>query len=196
MNEKTKTSNFLDAINKYAAAQKKKMEKQLEAYKAEKVEQATEEGLKDAYDLIQNEISERRFAIVSETARMEQESKKELFALRRRMTDEIFSDAEKKLLDFTMTEKYTGKLMDYAEKVNALFLGEESVVYLAPKDMEFEEDVKKLVKNCTVKEDGSIRIGGLKAFCPSKGIIADNTYDAKLLDRKKWFVENAGLRVV
>ena len=46
-----------------------------------------------------------------------------------------------------------------------------------------------------IKEDASIKIGGLKASDKDKKIIADDTLDVRLLSQRDWFAENSGLNV-
>ena len=46
---------------------------------------------------------------------------------------------------------------------------------------------------CEVRADASIRIGGLKASCEAKGLVADDTLDNRLQNQHGWFLEHAGL---
>ena len=46
---------------------------------------------------------------------------------------------------------------------------------------------------CEVRADASIRIGGLKASCEAKGLVADDTLDNRLQNQRGWFLEHAGL---
>lgn len=196
MNDKTKETKFLDAINKYAERQKATIHSEVEAYKNQRIEQATEQGLKDAYDLIRHEIAARKFAITTEMSSKEQALRTDQFAKRQKIFDEVFEDAAQKLINYTCSEEYEIYLKRSAEEVKALFGKNAVIISLAEKDMKFSEVIKAVLPNAEFKEDNSIRIGGLKAFCKADGILADNTIDLKLLDQREWFIENSGLKVV
>ena len=94
MNELTKESKFLDAINKYAEQQKALITQEIEEYKNAKIEQATEQGLQDAYDLIRRDIAAHKSAIVTDSAKRELNLKKELYSERAR----IACPTEKRLM--------------------------------------------------------------------------------------------------
>ena len=94
MNEKTKESKFLDAINKYAEQQKAQITQEIEDYKNTKIEQATEQGLQDAYDLIREDISRRKAVIVNDLAKKELALRNELFYERQTLADKVFDEAK------------------------------------------------------------------------------------------------------
>ena len=110
MNEMTKESKFLDAINRYAESQKAQITQEIEEYKNTRIEQATEQGLKDAYDLIRGDISKRKAAIVNATAKKELDMRRELFCERSRIAEEVFDEARKRLGDFASSDGYCKKL--------------------------------------------------------------------------------------
>ena len=196
MNRNTKTSNFLEAIKKYANRQKEIIEEDAQRFRDEKIEQATEEGLEDAYLLLQKEISSRKNQIVTEYASKEISARIELFEIRNRMIKELRDEAEKKLTSFVKTEEYAEKLISYAKEIDSLFDGAPCVVYLSLSDFDKSDALKDVIHNAEIKTDDSIRLGGVKAYCAKKGIIADSTYDARLDDAMKHFIETSGLEVV
>ena len=55
MNENTKESKFLDAINKYAESQKAQITQEIEDYKNTRIEQATEQMLNAQFDMLGDE---------------------------------------------------------------------------------------------------------------------------------------------
>lgn len=196
MNEKTKESKFLDAINKYAEKQKATISTEVEEYKNQRIEQATEQGLKDAYDLIQHDITRRKSSIVTEMSAKEHELRTRQFTKRQQISDEVFAKAKKKLIEFTDTVDYAAYLQKSAEEVKALFGDSAVAMLLSKKDMQYAEVVKTILPDAEIKEDNTIRIGGIKAYSKAKGILADNTLDTKLEDQREWFIENSELKVV
>ena len=106
MNETTKESKFLDAINQYAEKQKTIISNEVEAYKAQKIEQATESGLKDAYELIQRDIAEHKTAIITEYAQKEYALRRELYDERKHIADMVFDEVREKLAEYTGSPAY------------------------------------------------------------------------------------------
>lgn len=196
MNEKTKESKFLDAINQYAERQKAAINSEVEDYKNKRIEQATEQGLNDAYQLIQRDIAKQKATIIVETSAMENRLRKRQFELRKTISDEVFEQAKKKLLDFTESAAYVDSLRKSAEDAEELFGDVAVTVSVAPKDIGYAEAIKAILANAEITEDKDIRIGGIKVYCKSTGILADDTLDTKLRDQREWFIENSGLKVV
>ena len=60
MQDGGKTSNFLKAINKYAAEQRKEIKTRAEEFRKYELQKAEAEVLRDAYYLIQNEMAQMK----------------------------------------------------------------------------------------------------------------------------------------
>lgn len=196
MNESQKTSSFLRAINKYAKEQSDAIRLEVEEFKKQEIEKATKEGIKDAYALIQKEISSKKSVIVSDLAKREQESRKQLFIKRNEIVDSVFADASKKLLEFTNTDEYHTYILNSVKEIAELFKNNDCVIYVKESDIDKAASIKEHIKNCDVVCDNSIKLGGIKGYCKALNILADNTLDTKLTDQRIWFAENSGLKVV
>ena len=196
MNEITKESKFLDAIKQYAEQQKQRIGAQVEEYKAQKIEQATEAGLQDAYDLIQRDIAERKSAIVTEFARREYALKTELYAERQRITDEVFDAAREKLLAYTGTNEYGEAFLRDAGEAASLCDDHPCVLYVRECDRGLAEKAVTLFSQAQIQPDAAILVGGFKALCEEQGILLDCTLDAKLSEERARFSANSGLKVV
>ncbi len=196
MNEKTKESKFLDAINKYAESQKAQITQEIEDYKNTKIEQATEQGLQDAYDLIHRDIAARKAAIVTDTAKRELNLKRELYGERQRIADEVFAAAESKLKSFTRQDDYRAFISKSCESISELFGAQACVVRIAPSDAHLREEIASLLPHAEIVTDPHILLGGISAYCEAKGITADDTLDTRLNDQRAWFYEHCGLKVV
>ena len=196
MNQSQKTSNFLKAINKFAKEQSDAIHKEVEQFRKQEIEKATQEGIKDAYELIQKEIGTKKSQIVSDIARREQNSRKELFIKRNEITQSVFDDVREKLKDFVNSDDYTQYLKRSAQQIAELFGDNDCVVYIKEQDSNKVDMIKTIITDCTVEFDESIELGGIKAYCKALNILADNTLDSKLDDEYAWFAENSGLKVV
>ena len=196
MKQSKKMSSFLKAINKYAQEQSEAIRLEAEEFKKQEIEKATKEGIEDAYALIQKEVSTKKAQITSDIAKREQESRKQLFIKRNEIVKRVFDDAKEKLIEYTNTDEYLHYLKDSANKIKESFDGAACVVYIKVSDADKEGLIKEIIPQCTVKTDDSIIIGGLKGYCQSRSVIADDTLDSKLEDQYEWFYENCDLKVV
>ena len=131
----SKTDNFLKAIEKYAEEQRTKMKSEAEVFKAKEMNRAEEEGLKEAYVMIQKKMSEINNQISSELSRAETASKKRIFLKRREIEDEVFAKAEKKLIEYTKTDKYITEHAKSAEKIGKVLDADDVILYVKEKDM-------------------------------------------------------------
>ncbi len=196
MNQENKTSSFLRAINKYAQQQSADILRETEEFKKQEIEKATQEGLKDAYTLIQKEISVKKALIISEFSKKEQESRKELFKKRIEITKSVFEKAEQKLRTFTDTDDYNNYLSKSAQEIADAFSNNACVIYLNEKDAHKADIIKSIIPQCEIQIDNTITLGGIKGYCKALSILADNTLDTKLSNKHQWFCENSGLKVV
>ena len=197
MNKTAKTDNFLKAIKKYADEQRNAMRTEVEQLKEEKIKEAEKKAKYDSEKLIKDKLEAKRNEETSRLAKLTQEGQKKLFLERAEMTDSVFKKAEEKLIEYTKTAEYSDKLLESAKNVAALFGGESCTLYLNEKDMGFADRLKALFGGETeVFTDKTIKIGGLKGYCKTLSIVADETLDSKLGAQREWFIENSGLSVL
>ena len=196
MNERTKESKFLSAINQYAEKQKALISSEVERYKNQKIQQATEAGIKDAYELIQREIADRKTALIAEYSAKEAELRRGLFRERSRVASEVFALAEKKLIGYTATPEYKEAVIGSARKIREQIGSQSCEVYIKESDMPLAETIGNELPGSNVIPREDIRIGGIKAFCAEAGLMLDCTLDSALKAQRGWFTENSGLEVV
>lgn len=197
-NSNEKTGNFLNAIQKYADEQKHKIESEVERFKREELKKAEDEGLKDAYVLIQKEMGAMRTGITSEMAKREEKSKQALYQKRMEIVEDVFHKASQKLLSYTKTQEYAQLLKKSAQEIAACFEGKPCVLHIRKEDEALQDALLSCFppSACTIEHDSSIKLGGVTGSCESMGIVVDQTLDTKLKDQLEWFLQNSGLRVV
>ena len=194
---KNKTDNFLKAIKKYAGAQKKAMEGEVKQLKSERLKEAEEKAKRDSEALKKQKLNEVHNSQTAKLATKTQEGQKQLYIARAQMTEEVFKLASDKLKAYAQTVEYRAKLNDSAKAVAELFGGKDCIIYVNERDIAEAEQFKSLFSaGSEVKADKTIQIGGVKAYCESMGISADETLDSKLDLQREWFVENAELSVL
>ena len=194
---KNKTDNFLKAIKKYANAQKHAMEGEVRQMKTERLKEAEAKAKRDSEKLKKEKLNESHNRNTAMLASKTQEGQRKLFLERSRMTEEVFKLADEKLTEYIKTDAYSEKLRTSAKAVAEVFEDNDCVLYLSERDMGAADELKAFFKgNTEVKADKAIKIGGVKGYCASLGIIADETLDSKLEEQREWFVENATLSVL
>ena len=197
MKKAQKTDNFLKAIRKYAEKQRQTMKDEVEQLRDEKLRQAESKGKADSEKYISDMLEAKKNEETSKLAKLMQDGQRQLFIERSEMTDSIFAKAEKKLIAYTESDEYTEKLIQSAKAVAKLLGSEGCVLYVKAEDMDKADRITSLFNGKTeVEADKSIKIGGIKGYCPAMGIVADETLDSKLSQQKEWFVENSGLSVL
>ena len=196
MNEKTKESKFLDAINKYAEQQKAQITQEIEDYKNTKIEQATEQGLQDAYDLIREDISRRKAVIVNDLAKKELALRNELFYERQTLADKVFDEAKQKLVAFTKTDDYNRFLGRSLAEIKVKCGTARCDIAIAPTDEDKRGLIADVFPDARITADPHIQIGGVKANCPELGILMDDTLDSRLEEQRGWFIETCSMKVV
>lgn len=191
-----KTSNFLKAINKYAAEQRKEIKTQAEEFRKYELQKAEAEVLRDAYFLIQKEMAQMKKGISSEVSKMEMEKRRELFAKRQLIMNEVFKKAEDKLLEFTKTQDYKELIKKYVSSISKVIKKPGTILYICKRDKDMIDEIKETYgKPCGVEVSENIKIGGVLAENQEMSIIIDETIDAKLDDQKEWFAENSKLNI-
>ena len=191
----SKANRFLEAIEKYAEQQRSEMRAEVEAFREEQLNAANEEGTAAAHVFIQSQKQEIKASLAKETALKETKKKRELFEKRSAMAQQVFDEAEKRLIEFTKTNKYKEYIATSARLMSDSLGGERAVVRLRPADMSYAPLMKELIPGCEVTADESIRLGGVSCQCDKLSIIIDDTLDTKFEDRKKVFIETSGLMV-
>ena len=192
----SKTDNFLKAIEKYAEEQRGKLQSEVEAFREREMNAAEEEGLREAYTMIQKTMADINSRIARETSKADAASKKNIFLKRQQIEDEVFARAKEKLLAFCETEKYAALMKRSAVNISHVLKAADVVLYVRQDDMKYKAKLKLYFGvNCEIQPTDEIEIGGMIGVSRSMGLIADETLDAKLLQQREWFYENSGLTV-
>jgi len=192
----SKTDNFLKAIEKYAAEQRNKIETEAEEFKAKELNKAEEDGLKEAYVLLQKKMLSINTGIARELSKAENASRKSVFEKRREIEDKVFERAKEKLLAYTKTGKYTTKLLESAKAVSQKLTADDVILYICERDWKLKDKILSAFgRKCDIQVSDEIQIGGLTGLSRQLGLLVDETLDTKLENQKEWFCENSGLTV-
>jgi len=192
----SKTDNFLKAIEKYAAEQRSKIETEAEEFKTKEINKAEEDGLKEAYVLLQKKMLSINTEIARELSKAENASRKSVFEKRQEIENKVFERAAQKLLDYTKTDKYIKKLLESAKAISDKLTADDVVLYICDRDMKFKDKIiSAFGKKCDIQVSNEIKIGGIMGISRKIGLLIDETLDTKLENQKEWFCENSGLTI-
>ena len=134
--------------------------------------------LAEAYELIQDEVSDIKGEVARELSLHNMESKKEVVNEREHYVEIVIGAVKKRLLGFCKTDAYV-KYLENAIKTAYNNLGGLTRIYVSRNDLDI---VKRMVKNIEVKQDLRIIVGGLVA--ENDGLTADFTFDKKLVNER------------
>ena len=192
----SKTDNFLKAIEKYAAEQRSKIESEAEAFKSKELNKAEEDGLKEAYVLLQKKMLSINTSIARELSKAENASRKSTFAKRQEIEDKVFERAKEKLLEYAGTDKYIQKLLESTKTVSEKLTADDVTLYVCERDLKLKNKIiSAFGRKCDVQASNEIQIGGIMGISRKVGLLADETLDTKLQNQREWFCENSGLTI-
>ena len=193
-----KSSNFLNAIDKYAKKRRKKITEELEKIEERELKKAEAEIVEDVNTMIQRELTSMKNKILIEVSHKELEERKKVSLRRRNMIKEMFSECRQKLTEYTKSKDYPNSLKQYAVQIAKTLNNFGDVkLFVKKEDLKYEEEIKKaFAGKCEVISADDIEIGGIRGFSEARGLIADETLDAKLNEQKDWAAENFGVLLV
>ncbi len=195
-NNNRQTNNFLNAIQKFAEEQKNKALSEAEEFKAREIKKAEDEGLKEAFELIQREMSSMKSEIAKKTSKRAMEGRKKLFLRRTEITNQVFEKVKNRLIDFTKTSDYKKYILKSVKAVADELKSHNIIIYVKPDDMKYLKDISDILNGkCNVTESNSIIIGGIRGYSAELGLVADETLDTKLEIQKDWFALNCGMKI-
>lgn len=196
MSNNYKSSNFLKAIKKYNEEERGKLVSEMEEKRASALEKAEQKGKADADRYVKKLITAEKSEITGRYAVKNLEAQAEVYKTRDNLVNEVFKRSAKKLEEFSKSPEYREKLLSFAGEIADTFKDNSCIIYVKEDDLKFENDIKSVFSGeVEVKSDIKIRLGGLYGFCESLNIVADNTLDSKLENKREWFVENIDLKI-
>ncbi|MBR0541640.1 MAG: hypothetical protein IJK26_05465 [Clostridia bacterium] len=195
-NSQNSIKAFTDAIKRMAKEECDAINNETRQIKSQRLD-ALIQQTRDKYN---NYVDYELLRLQADTNRqisiLHENEKKELAALRSKLTDKIFDAVLTELSDFTNTTEYK-KLMirSFAEIIEAL-PDEELEFFVRQEDMILCDEIcKALDRTLEIKPADDIKLGGVKAVGIKTESLADDTLDTKLEEQKKLFVEHSGFKI-
>lgn len=188
-------AKFLDAIDKDARERRRQIEAQVDQANEEALRRAEAAAQEQAQQLTGKELYKRRVSLNQRFAREAAALRAALASRRTEIADQVFADAARELSAFAAKPEYKQFLVESAARsAAALPRKEAAVLFVREADLSCAEALRAAFgRDCEVRADASIRLGGLKAACETKGLVADDTLDSRLQNQRGWFLEHAEL---
>ena len=198
LTQEQKLKAFLTAIDDYAEKERSRILADLDSSNRIAVEKAEKKTLDDAYEIINQRTNAVRMQVSRDIAKREAEAKNELIRKRNDIEAEVFAKAASKLLDYAKTDEYASQLERIAEK-SAKLLGcsDGTVIFMRCEDIALKNNIiKTFGMNCEVREDDSIKRGGLRFENDEACRAIDATFDSALYSQRDEFAKLSGLKVI
>lgn len=184
-----KLEMFRTEIDAQAKAQTDELEMKAEK-KAGAAEKARAElAEREALGEIAAQKSRLSARISKELSRVDSETKRAVLAHRKELIEQFFEQTKQDLCAFARSAEYDAWLARAVKRAFAE-LGEDAVIYAAPRDI---ERVKTLAAN--VLADGGVMIGGIRAQNAAGTLSGDYTLDSALEEEKQAFSQQSQLRL-
>ena len=181
---KEKLAKFIDAVNADVDGKVSELMQEAQSEKSHILDEAAAEAAR-TYEKHIGEASKKiGNRCVREISKAELDAKKESLRRREELTDTLFNDVCSRLEEFRATPDYETYTIKAAAEAGA---GKDSVIFLAPYDMSRSAAVGKAVGTEDIRQDSSIRLGGVSVLNSGSGIIIDRTFDTALKEQRKLF---------
>lgn len=184
---------FLKSVTDYADLQCKKLEKSAETQMQKEITEYKKQATEKVRSNTSREIGKIQSAAGVKAAEYEAEKRLNLVKLRNELTDGIFADAELKIKEFTASSEYPDFLKQSAQALLQA-VGAEIIFYVRPCDTVYADILKENADGAGIREDSTIRLGGIIATNKNETLRADDTLDSRLSAEKKAFFESTDLK--
>lgn len=184
---------FLKSVTDYADLQCKKLERTAETQMQKEITEYKKQATEKYRSNTNREIGKIQSAAGAKAAEYESSKRLTLVSLRSELAGSIFSDAELKIKEFTASAEYSDFLKRSAKSLLET-VGSEIIFYVRPCDIVYADILKEIADGAGIREDSTIRLGGIIATDKNETLRADDTLDSRLSTEKKAFFESSDLK--
>lgn len=183
-----------DEIERQAKNEEKSILDEVKALEDEAYESMRAEAKRDADLKLKQEEEEMSSNASAEISESHIERTKKLIEKRDEYVKTIFAIAREELVAFTQSKEYASFMEEKIKKVAADFVGTNSIMFVASKDLSMEKAlVKAFGSDIKVEASEDITIGGFIIENKESSLVVDETLDFALANQKEWFNKNSGL---
>lgn len=195
MIQQSKINGFIKSITDVAEEKKAKIDAETNGILAREKKRLEKEAKRASQEYYRAKSARVKLEAGRRISDASAQCRKTVFERRNGIEREVFSCVEEKLAEFTKGGEYEAFLLKSARRIAAEFDGDAVIFLLRGEDMKFADAICKQVGGASVREEDSIRIGGLKAYSENCQMRIDDTLDSRLKQQTRWFEENSGLYI-
>ena len=190
-----KLDRFTAKILAEAAAESRRAMEEVQRRREQRIQEAEDEVLKEAYDYIHTEVSRIQAEAGRGVSRHMLDNKRTLSLRRKEMAQEVFALVRAKIAAFTRTDAYTRRMAALmTEAAGYLDGAKEVLVTLREEDMGLRQLLTDAVPLMHLTfQPGDFRMGGLVAESPDLGLRVDSSFDSAAGELSGHFAELFGL---
>lgn len=190
-----KLDRFTAKILAEAAAESRRAMEEVQRRREQRIQEAEDEVLKEAYDYIHTEVSRIQAEAGRGVSRHMLDNKRTLSLRRKEMAQEVFALVRAKIAAFTRTDAYTRRMAALmTEAAGYLDGAKEVLVTLREEDMGLRQILTDSVPLMHLTfQPGDFRMGGLVAESPDLGLRVDASFDSAAEELSGHFAELFGL---
>lgn len=190
-----KLDRFTAKILAEAAAESRRAMEEVQRRREQRIQEAEDEVLKEAYDYIHTEVSRIQAEAGRGVSRHMLDNKRTLSLRRKEMAQEVFALVRAKISAFTRTDAYTRRMAALMTEAAGYLAGaKEVLVTLREEDMGLRQILTDAVPLMHLTfQPGDFRMGGLVAESPDLGLRVDASFDSAAEELSGHFAELFGL---
>ena len=190
-----KLDRFTAKILAEAAAESRRAMEEVQRRREQRIQEAEDEVLKEAYDYIHTEVSRIQAEAGRGVSRHMLDNKRTLSLRRKEMAQEVFALVRAKIAAFTRTDAYTRRMAALMTEAAGYLAGaKEVLVTLREEDMGLRQILTDAVPLMHLTfQPGDFRMGGLVAESPDLGLRVDASFDSAAEELSGHFAELFGL---
>lgn len=195
-NSEEKVRQFMQAIQRYAEEQSRRIREEVRQFKQDNLARAEQQALTEAAALTEREQAAVREEMSREMSQRDMAARRELLSVRAGIMDKTFALAREKILAYTRTDAYPQALQESLDRLMALLPAEGTVYRLGKADSALLPPLAdRLPQGSRIELSDDITLGGLRGENRAAGLMADDTLDARLDAQTEWFEARSGLTV-
>lgn len=190
-----KLDRFTTKILAEAAEESRRAMEEVRRRREQRIQEAEDEVLKDAYEYIHTEVSRIQAEAGRGVSRHMLDNKRALSLRRKEMAQEVFALVRAKIAAFTRTDAYARRMTALmGEAAERLSGAKEVLVTLREEDMGLRQALADSVPLMHLTfQTGDFHMGGLVAESPDLGLRVDASFDSAAQELSGHFAELFGL---
>ena len=182
------TRYFEKEIRESANEKIKKLKEEIESVKKRMLDTIDEEIHASVFRAMEIELNEMNLDYSAQINRLKLQTHQKLIRKKRELMESILLEVQKKLKAFTKTSKYKANMKKMIMKIDKSFCGNNILFRIKKNDKTMKEILAENYTNIyEIEETDEIILGGFIAICRTKGILSDQTLDAKLEEKRNMF---------